>query len=111
MAQSVPNPFLGVINSGPLSGANITRQQSLLPFPQFTGVTGGYSFINNAIYHALAIKVEKRMSRGLSFLMAHTGSKLIDDGANSGQVRPGAAVTTTVQNWSQYARRAQQECA
>ena len=100
LAQSVPNPFLGVINSGPLSGANITRQQSLLPFPQFTGVTGGYSFINNAIYHALAIKVEKRMSRGLSFLMAYTGSKLIDDGANSGQVRPGAAVTTTVQNWS-----------
>ena len=100
LAQSVPNPFRGVINSGPLSGANITRQQSLLPFPQFTGVTGGYSFINNAIYHALAIKVEKRMSRGLSFLMAYTGAKLIDDGANSGQVRPGAAVTTTVQNWN-----------
>ncbi len=100
LAQSVPNPFRGVINAGPLSGASITRQQSLLPFPQFTGVTGGYSFINNAIYHALAIKVEKRMSRGLSFLMAYTGSKLIDDGANSGQVRPGAAVTTTVQNWN-----------
>ena len=100
LAQPIPNPFRGIITAGPLSGAMITRQQSLLPFPQFTGVTGGYSFINNAIYHALAIKVEKRMSNGLSFLMAYTGAKLIDDGANSGQVRPGAAVTTTVQNWS-----------
>ncbi|MSV31604.1 MAG: carboxypeptidase regulatory-like domain-containing protein [Bryobacterales bacterium] len=100
LVQPVNNPFRGIIASGPLSGATITRQQSLLPFPQFTGVSGGYSFINNSIYHALAIKVEKRMSKGLSFLLAYTGAKLIDDGANSGQVRPGAAVTTTVQNWS-----------
>jgi len=100
LVQSVPNPFRGIITSGPLSAATITRQQSLLPFPQFTGVTGGYSFLNNSIYHALAIKVEKRMSNGLSFLLAYTGAKLIDDGANSGQVRPGAAISTTVQNWS-----------
>jgi len=100
LAQSVPNPFRGIIASGPLSGATITRQQSLLPFPQFTGVNAGYSFINNSIYHALAIKVEKRMANGLSFLMAYTGAKLIDDGANAGQVRPGAAISTTVQNWS-----------
>ncbi|MBM3755936.1 MAG: TonB-dependent receptor [Acidobacteria bacterium] len=100
LAQSVPNPFRGLIASGPLSGATITRQQSLLPFPHFTGVSGGYSFINNSIYHALAIKVEKRFSQGYSFLLAYTGSKLIDDGANSGQVRPGAAVTTGPQNWN-----------
>lgn len=102
LAESVANPFRGLVATGPLSGATITRQQSLLPFPQFTGVAGGYSFLNNSIYHALAIKVEKRMSRGLSFLMAYTGAKLLDDGANSGQVRPGAAVTTTVQNWSNF---------
>lgn len=102
LAESVANPFRGLVATGPLSGATITRQQSLLPFPQFTGVSGGYSFLNNSIYHALAIKVEKRMSRGLSFLMAYTGAKLLDDGANSGQVRPGAAVTTTVQNWSNF---------
>ena len=102
LAESVANPFRGLVATGPLSGPTITRQQSLLPFPQFTGVNGGYSFLNNSIYHALAIKVEKRMSRGLSFLMAYTGAKLLDDGANSGQVRPGAAVTTTVQNWSNF---------
>jgi hypothetical protein len=100
LAQPVPNPFRGIITTGPLSGATITRQQSLLPFPQFTTATGGYSFLNNSIYHALAIKVEKRFSAGFSVLLAYTGSKLIDDGANSTQVRPGAAFVTTPQNWN-----------
>ncbi|MBM3792876.1 MAG: hypothetical protein FJW31_02185 [Acidobacteria bacterium] len=101
LAAPIPNPFRGILPaSSPIGGATITRFQSLLPFPQFTGVTGGYSFLNNSIYHALAIKAEKRFSQGFSFLLAYTASKLIDDGANSGQVRPGAAVTTTVQNWA-----------
>ena len=100
LAQSIPNPFLGRIATGPLSGATITRQQSLLPFPHFTGVTGGYSFLNNSIYHALAVKIEKRFSQGLTFLLAYTGAKLIDDGINSTQVRPGAAITTGPQNWN-----------
>lgn len=100
LAQSIPNPFRGIIPSGPLAGTTITRMQSLMPFPQFTTVTGGYSFLNNSIYHALAIKVEKRFSAGFSLLLAYTGSKLIDDGANSSQVRPGAAMVTTPQNWN-----------
>jgi hypothetical protein len=100
LAQSIPNPFSGHIRTGPLAGATITRAQSLLPYPQFTGVSGGYSFINNSIYHALAVKIEKRFSQGYSFMLAYTGSKLIDDGANSTQVRPGAAVTTGPQNWN-----------
>jgi len=100
LAQPIPNPFRGFIASGPLSGATITRAQSLLPYPQFTGVTGGYSFLNNSIYHALAIKVEKRFSQGFSILLAYTGSKLIDDGANTSQIRPGAAFVTVPQNWN-----------
>lgn len=100
LAQPIPNPFRGSIGSGPLSGATITRAQSLMPYPQFTGVTGGYSFLNNSIYHALAIKVEKRFSSGFSVLVAYTGSKLLDDGTNSTQVRPGAAFVTVPQNWN-----------
>jgi outer membrane receptor protein involved in Fe transport len=100
LAQSIPNPFQGIIPTGPLSGPTITRSQSLLPFPQFTGVTGGYSFLNNSIYHALAVKVEKRFSAGFSFLAAYTASKLIDDGQNTTQVRPGAAIVTGPQNWN-----------
>lgn len=100
LAQSVANPFLGIIPTGPLSGSTITRAQSLLPYPQFTAVTGGYSFLNNSIYHALAVKVEKRFSQGFSVLLAYTASKLLDDGSNSTQVRPGAAIVTGPQNWN-----------
>ncbi|MBS1828265.1 MAG: TonB-dependent receptor [Acidobacteria bacterium] len=100
LAQTVPNPFQGIITTGPLSGATITRSQSLMPFPQFTGVNGGYSFLNNSIYHALAVKVEKRFSQGFSVLLAYTASKLMDDGANTTQIRPGAAVVTGPQNWN-----------
>ncbi len=100
LAQTVANPFRGSISTGALSGATITRLQSLLPFPHFTGVDGGYSFLNNSIYHALAVKVEKRFSQGFSLLVAYTKSKLLDDGANSGQVRPGGTFVTTPQNWN-----------
>lgn len=100
LAQPVPNPFRGIITTGPLSGPTITRAQSLLPYPQFTSVSGGYSFLNNSIYHALAVKVEKRFSSGFSMLLAYTVSKLLDDGFNSTQVRPGAAVVTGPQNWN-----------
>src|SRR5262249_13740902 len=100
LAQPVPNPFLGLFTTGTLTGPTITRSQSLMPFPQFTGVSGGYSFLNNSIYHALAVKVEKRFSNGISALVAYTLSKLLDDGANSTQVRPGAAVVTAPQNWN-----------
>jgi hypothetical protein len=100
LAQPVPNPFLGKITTGTLSGPTITRFQSLLPFPHFTTVNGGYSFLNNSIYHALAVKVEKRFSQGFSILLAYTLAKLLDDGSNLAQVRPGGTVVTGPQNWN-----------
>lgn len=99
LVDSVPNPFFGVIPTGPLSGRTITRMQSLLPYPQFTGVNGGYSYLHNSIYHALAVKVEKRFSQGFSILMAYTKSKLIDDGNATGQIRPGGNSILGAQNW------------
>jgi hypothetical protein len=100
LAQSVPNPFYQQIDSGPLAGATVPRQQLLLPYPHFTTVNGGFSYNHNSIYHALAVKVEKRFSHGLSMLLAYTASKLIDDGNASGQVRPGGNIIGGVQDWN-----------
>jgi hypothetical protein len=98
LAQSVTNPFFGVIKEGTLSAATTTRQQLLRPYPQYTGVNSGYGFLGDNIYHALAMKVEKRFSHGLSFLAAYTISKQIDT-VSSGQVRPGANTSIRVQDW------------
>jgi hypothetical protein len=101
LVQSVSNPFFGIIPSGPLSASTVTRAQLLLPYPQFTSVDGGFAFWGNSIYHALAVKVEKRFSQGFSLLMAYTNSKLIDDGRMAGGgARPGSVSVTGVQNWN-----------
>ncbi len=101
--QTVANPFRGFIPAGTLSGASITRLQSQLPYSQYlgvTGVNGGYFFHLNSIYHAAAIKVEKRFSQGFSLIGAYTISKLIDDGTGAGAIRPGAVASSGIQNWN-----------
>lgn len=101
LAGSVANPFYGIITSGPLSGKTTTLAQTLLPFPQFTTVDGVYAFWGNSIYHGLAVKVEKRLSDGLSVMMAYTNSKMIDDGRVAGGGAPAGSVTVgAVQNWN-----------
>ena len=79
LQQSVPNPFYGIITTGPEAAATIPLSYLLAPFPQFTTVyasfpTGGYSD-----YDALQVKVEKQFSHGLTALASFTGQKLIDD--------------------------------
>jgi hypothetical protein len=49
------------------------------PFPQFSNVTWLNPSIGNSTYHAGFVRVEKRMSGGLSFLAHYTFSKFLDD--------------------------------
>ena len=79
LQQSVANPFYGIVTTGPESSATIPLYYLLSPFPQFTAVdasfpTGGYSD-----YNSFQLKVEKRLSHGLTTLLSFTGQKLIDD--------------------------------
>jgi hypothetical protein len=75
----VPNPFFGTITSGTLAQPTVSRQQLLLPYPQFTGVNVMNSTSGNSIYHSLQLKAEKRMSKGSNFLLAYTFGKEISD--------------------------------
>ena len=77
--DQVPNPFYGVIAQGTLSTPTITRGQSLRPYPQFVGVSSRNANYGNSIYHAMLVRVEHRMSRGLSIVAAYTVAKQIDD--------------------------------
>jgi hypothetical protein len=98
LVDTVPNPFYGIIKTGALSTTTVTRRQLLYPFPHYTSLGGGNSYLGNAIYHAFAAKVEKRFSQGFSILMAYTFSKTIDDLQATG--RPGAVSGTGIQNWN-----------
>ena len=98
LLDQVNNPFFGTIASGPLSTATITRKQSRLPYPEFTTVNGGSAYLGDSIYHAFALKIEKRFSRGFSVLASYTASKLLDNLQGTG--RPGAVSGTSIQNWN-----------
>jgi hypothetical protein len=79
LLQRVPNPFFGQIPaSSSLGGPTLTRQQLLRPFPRFTTVALFRNNIGSSSYSALAAKLEKRLSSGLTFSVAYTWSKLLD---------------------------------
>ena len=77
----VSNPFLGVAPPTSTLGQGATIVQSRLwpAYPQYTTLTMNGTNSGRAIYHAFQIKVEKRLSKGISALWSHTFSKLIDN--------------------------------
>ena len=75
----VRNPFYGQITTGTLGQPTVTAESLLRPLPQFSGLDVINDTAGNSIYHALQIKVEKRLSSGASFLVAYTFGKLISD--------------------------------
>ena len=79
LTDSVANPFYGLISNGTLAAKTTSRQQLLLPFPQYTGVTQVFVPAGNSTYEAGTIQVEKRLSKSVTFLLAYTRSKAIDD--------------------------------
>ncbi len=91
--NQVPNPYYGLIANGQLSTPTITMQQSLLPFPQFTSVSGGYYYPGASFYNAFTLKVEKRLSQGFSILLSYANSKLLDAAAATSTVTGGNTST------------------
>ena len=79
--KAVDNPFYGYL-TGSLGGKTISQSQLLRPFPQFQGVTRNQPAYGNSVYHSVQMKLEKRMSHGLTALIAYTIAKNIDDLTN-----------------------------
>jgi hypothetical protein len=83
LLQRVPNPFFGQIpRNSSLGDPTIPLAQLLKPFPEFTTVSFYRNNVGNTNYNALQAKVEQRFSRGLSFLVSYTRSKLIDEASS-----------------------------
>jgi hypothetical protein len=78
LSARVSNPFSGLVPGTSLEGTTIQRQQLLRPFPQFAGVTQRALNDGSSWYHSLQVRVEKRLSHGLSVLGNYMFSKLLE---------------------------------
>src|ERR1700720_4876583 len=97
LTAKVANPYYGQIPiSSSLGQPTITQQQLLRAFPRFTNVALFRDNVADSEYEALQAKLEKRLSRGLTFTFAYTFSKLIDDASTyfSQTIFTGPTLTT-----------------
>ena len=78
LQTTVPNPYVNALQGTSLGTPTISRQQSLLPYPYYAGITVRNPHLGNSMYNAGLLTVQKRMSKGLSLLVSYTKAKLID---------------------------------
>ncbi len=83
VTQQVPNAFFGIINVGTLASSTVPMRQLINPFPQYASVSVSVPDEASSSYNALLVKLEKRLSAGLTFLVAYTYSKLLDNGSGT----------------------------
>jgi len=100
---SVPNPFYGVITDPLAVNMNrptIQRFRLLRPMTQYDGASSGTAepATANSYYHALQMKYEKRIAKGLTFLGHNTWSKMIDDASVASGNVTWLGGTTSMQN-------------
>ncbi len=77
------NPCFGRVPlSSSIGGATVPLAQTLRPFPCYTTVALYRNNVGNTNYNALQAKIEQRLSNNLSFLVAYTRSKLIDEASS-----------------------------
>ncbi len=83
LLQRVPNPYFGVIpRSSSLGDPTIPIAQLLKPYPRFTTVSLYRNNTGTTAYQGLAMGLRRRMSRGLSYSVSYTRSKLVDDASS-----------------------------
>ena len=83
LTQRVANPYFGIIpRSSSLGDPTIPVAQLLKPFPQYTTVSLYRNNVGTTDYKGLSVRLQQRLSHGLSYLVAYTRSKLVDDASS-----------------------------
>ena len=78
LTQQVPNPFYGLVQTGPLAQPTIQRAQLLRPYPQFTTLFAEGEPAGHSSYHSLQVQFRQRFARSL-ITVAYTFSKALGD--------------------------------
>jgi hypothetical protein len=76
-AAGIKEPFPGFAT---LYGSRATVAQALRPYPQYQGVGIAAAPYANSSYNSFQLKVDKRLSHGLTGTLAYTYSKMLSDG-------------------------------
>jgi hypothetical protein len=79
----VANPYYGKITAGALSFPTVTQSQLLRPFNQYQQILAIRRPYGDSQYNSMTARVEKRYSKGYTFTVAYTLSKLIASTAES----------------------------
>jgi len=79
LTQSVANPFYNNGGVGSIANATVSREQLLLPFPQYTSVALATSGTASSRYYSFYFRAERRFSKGLSVLASYAWSRSNDD--------------------------------
>lgn len=83
LQQRVPNPYYGSMPaSSTLGDPTIPVAQLLKPYARYTTVSLYRNNVGNTNYHGVTARLEQRVSRGLSYSIAYTRSKLMDDASS-----------------------------
>ncbi|HEU4983639.1 MAG TPA: carboxypeptidase regulatory-like domain-containing protein [Acidobacteriaceae bacterium] len=75
LGTAVANPFAGNLPNTNLNGSTLSRQQLLLPYPQFLSVNYGQESVGQLWYNAAQLMIEKRYANGFSIMGSYTWSK------------------------------------
>jgi len=73
---------LGLLNADPLTGtpaAELPLTTLLLPYPFFPTIPTNGTFDGGSTYNGMNLRVQKRVSHGLDFIVAYTVSKQMDN--------------------------------
>jgi len=83
LLQQVPNPYFGIIpRSSSLGTPTLPLAQLLKPYARFTNISLFRNNVGNTNYNAFQVKLEKRLSSGLTVLGSYTRSRLIDEASS-----------------------------
>lgn len=92
LGHKLAAPDFRGINQVPPNLMGAGNAQSRRPFPQFSNVRVISSAIGNSNYHAMNLRIEKRMSGGIQFGANYTWSKFLDDVESRGEIGGNAGV-------------------
>lgn len=95
LQQQVPNPFFGVVQSGPLAQRTVARGQLLRPFPQFQTLYVEGMPLGHSSYHSFQASFNKRFGTSL-VAVAYTLSKAIGNTESRSDWLEGGAQGTSM---------------